>query len=228
MPTTPNYNLPYPALADPPDAPAAFQALAEATDTALGGLTPDAIAETLLNAKGDLVVASAADTAARLAVGTAGQVLTADSAAPTGVKWATPAAAVGSRSTVATNEATTSTAYSDLATNGPSVTVSVGASGIAIVSISAEMSRSSADSFWVGLMSFEVSGANTRSPADSDAASVGQVASTGSNGDLQLTSGVSVVLTGLTPGSTTFTAKYRGSNSVGAVFSKRQIGVVTF
>lgn len=48
------------------------------------------IAETLLDAKGDLVVASAADTAARLAVGTDGQVLTADSGETTGIKWATP------------------------------------------------------------------------------------------------------------------------------------------
>lgn len=46
------------------------------------------IPETLLDAKGDLVVASAADTAARLAVGTNGDVLTADSGEATGVKWA--------------------------------------------------------------------------------------------------------------------------------------------
>jgi hypothetical protein len=45
------------------------------------------IAETLLDAKGDLIVASAADTAARLAVGTNGHVLTADSGETTGVKW---------------------------------------------------------------------------------------------------------------------------------------------
>jgi hypothetical protein len=53
------------------------------------------IPATILDAKGDLVAASAADTAARLAVGTNGQVLTADSAAATGVKWATPSAGGG-------------------------------------------------------------------------------------------------------------------------------------
>jgi hypothetical protein len=50
------------------------------------------IAETLLDAKGDLIVASAADTAARLAVGgTNGHVLTVDSTETLGVKWAAPA-----------------------------------------------------------------------------------------------------------------------------------------
>ena len=46
------------------------------------------ISETLIDAKGDLIVGSADDTAARIAVGTDGFVLTADSAEATGVKWA--------------------------------------------------------------------------------------------------------------------------------------------
>jgi hypothetical protein len=58
------------------------------------------IPATLLDAKGDLIVASAADTAARLAVGTNGQVLTADSGEATGVKWATPASGSGVNGTV--------------------------------------------------------------------------------------------------------------------------------
>lgn len=58
------------------------------------------IAEALLDAKGDLIVASAADTAARLPVGTNGQVLTADSAEATGLKWA-DAANVGLKAIVA-------------------------------------------------------------------------------------------------------------------------------
>lgn len=47
---------------------------------------------TLLDAKGDLIVASADDTPARLPIGSTGQVLTVDPAETTGVKWATPIA----------------------------------------------------------------------------------------------------------------------------------------
>jgi hypothetical protein len=44
----------------------------------------------LADAKGDLLVASANDAFARLAVGTDGQLLTADAASANGVKWAAP------------------------------------------------------------------------------------------------------------------------------------------
>ena len=51
----------------------------------------NAIQNAIVDAKGDLIAATAADTPARLAVGTNGQVLTADSTASTGLKWATAA-----------------------------------------------------------------------------------------------------------------------------------------
>jgi len=51
-----------------------------------------AVQQSLFSAKGDLMVASAADTPAALSVGSNGQVLTADSTQPTGVKWAPPSA----------------------------------------------------------------------------------------------------------------------------------------
>lgn len=47
------------------------------------------ISANIVDAKGDLIAATAADTVSRLAVGTNGQVLTADSTAATGIKWAT-------------------------------------------------------------------------------------------------------------------------------------------
>jgi len=49
-----------------------------------------AINPTIVDAKGDIIAASAADTVARLAVGSNDQVLTADSSTATGLKWATP------------------------------------------------------------------------------------------------------------------------------------------
>ena len=52
----------------------------------------NAIQNAIVDAKGDLIGATAADTPARLAVGTNGQVLTADSTASTGLKWATAGA----------------------------------------------------------------------------------------------------------------------------------------
>jgi hypothetical protein len=51
----------------------------------------NAIQNAIVDAKGDLISATAADTPARLAVGTNNQVLTADSTTATGLKWATPA-----------------------------------------------------------------------------------------------------------------------------------------
>jgi hypothetical protein len=52
----------------------------------------NAIQNTIVDAKGDLIAATASDTPARLAVGTNGHVLTADSTAATGLKWAAVAA----------------------------------------------------------------------------------------------------------------------------------------
>jgi hypothetical protein len=52
----------------------------------------DILTEALVDAKGDLLIASGADAVTRLAVGTNNHVLTADDSATNGVKWAAPAA----------------------------------------------------------------------------------------------------------------------------------------
>ena len=99
------------------DLPADFEVFGQAVDTSLadlkGGTTgqvlskatnadmdftwvaqddSNAIQNSIVDAKGDLIAATANDTPARLAVGTNGQVLTADSTAATGIKWATASA----------------------------------------------------------------------------------------------------------------------------------------
>jgi hypothetical protein len=83
MPTTPELLLPYPAPTDPADVPADMAALANRLEVVT-------LPKTLVDAKGDLIAATGNDAAARVAVGTDGQVLTADTASAAGVKWAAP------------------------------------------------------------------------------------------------------------------------------------------
>lgn len=96
------------------DLPADFEVFGQAVDTSLadlkGGTTgqvlskasntdmdftwvaqddSNAIQNAIVDAKGDLIAATGADTPARLAVGTNGQVLSADSTASTGLAWTT-------------------------------------------------------------------------------------------------------------------------------------------
>jgi len=117
MPNTTNFNWATPADTDlVKDGAAAIRTLGSSIDTTLvdlkGGTTGQVLSKasntdmdftwssvdplTILDAKGDLISATAADTPARLAVGTNGQVLTADSTESTGLKWATPASSAPS------------------------------------------------------------------------------------------------------------------------------------
>jgi hypothetical protein len=74
------------------------------------------IADTIFDAKGDIIAATAADTASRLAVGANDTVLTADSTTATGLKWATVAA--GSNWTLLNTGGTTLTGGSTVTVSG--------------------------------------------------------------------------------------------------------------
>ena len=91
MATTTNYGWTTPddtALVK--DGAAAIRTLGSSIDSTLKTQIDAQIPDSLLTTKGDLIAATGASTPARLAVGTNGQVLVADSTVATGVKWATP------------------------------------------------------------------------------------------------------------------------------------------
>jgi hypothetical protein len=88
MASTPNYNWPTPDNTDlVKNGALAIRTLGDAIDTTVDTMIP----ETIVDAKGDLIAATAADTVTRLAVGANGTVLKANSATATGLEWATDA-----------------------------------------------------------------------------------------------------------------------------------------
>jgi len=98
MATSPLYNWPEPDNTDlVKNGALAIRTLGNAIDTTMGTMTPKSI----VDAKGDLIAASANDTPARLAVGADGTTLVADSSTSTGLKWAAPSA--GSSNTAGKN-----------------------------------------------------------------------------------------------------------------------------
>jgi hypothetical protein len=115
-------------------------AKASATDLDFSWVAQDdsnAIQNAIVDAKGDLIAATAADTPARLAVGTNGQVLTADSTAATGLIWAT--ATTGTKigqvvsATTTTRTATSSTSYVDATNLTASITPTSATSKILVL-----------------------------------------------------------------------------------------------
>lgn len=96
-----------------------------------------AINPNIVDAKGDIIAATAADTVARLAVGSNNQVLTADSSTATGLKWATPSG--GGKvlqvvnATVSTAQTITSTSNTDVTNLAATITPSSSSSKILIL-----------------------------------------------------------------------------------------------
>lgn len=121
--------------------------------------------------------------------------------------------------TVATSQGTSSTSYTDLATVGPTVTVTTGVS--AIVFLRANASNATATN--VSSMCFAVSGASTVAAADSNSISLVNSGTAAGN-----RFGAAFLVESLTPGSSTFQAKYKSSGATTATFADRQLAVIPF
>lgn len=128
-----------------------------------------------------------------------------------------PGASLPGGANVATGQSTASTSYTDLATVGPTVTMTTGTSVMIILGAAAHQSAAG-NTCW---MSVAVSGASTVSASDSNAV----LASSPAGGFNFALGGGAIVLTGLTAGSNTFTAKYRVD---GSTFTFQNRGIAVF
>jgi hypothetical protein len=134
-------------------------------------------------------------------------------AATNSVAFRTPSGA-----SVNTQQSTTSTSYTNLATNGPAVTVTTGTRALVIINCS--MLNSSTNSSFA---SFAVTGATSVSATDDYA--IRHRDGTGSSGEEHM--GRAHLFTSLTAGSNTFTMKYRVIGGTGS-FDNREIIVIPF
>ena len=138
---------------------------------------------------------------------------------------------------IITGEPTNSTTYTDLATIGPRVTVPVGPSGRILIVATAQIqyvTNIEPSSSGAGLFDVEFTGANTRSPNEVVDPLVGVYAlevgtSAGNNTETAIASVTTqAVFSGLNPGDTTVTMKYRRGNSadVDPDFHRRTLTVI--
>lgn len=169
----------------------------------------------LLDAKGDLIAATADNTAARLAVGSNNQVLIADSTQATGLKWGAASGAAAPtvlENTIATSQSTTSLTYAALATVGPSVTLSAGKNYL--VTIGAYITAIVGEE---AFMSFDRGGTGA---VDGDAV---RFKTDGSGGAANPAASVCRQIVLSNPGAITLTAKYKSSGGSAQVFANRFI-----
>lgn len=119
---------------------------------------------------------------------------------------------------VLASQTTASDTYVDLATVGPSVTVVTGASALVIIGAYIDNNTDQMG----GVMGYAISGATTRAAADgpTNFSVTASGASKGGDGCREH------LATGLTPGSNTFTIKYRRAFGGTARFSNRSITII--
>jgi hypothetical protein len=119
-----------------------------------------------------------------------------------------------SSAAVLTEQTETSTSYDDLATAGPAVTVTTGTQALVALYCRYENSSSNVPT----LMAFAISGATTVAANENMAIGSGDQA-----GGEKVRVGATFPVTGLTPGSNTFTAKYRVDSGTGTFADRRII-----
>lgn len=168
---------------------------------------------TAIDAKGDLVVGTGADTFSKLTVGANGTILTADSAEATGLKWATASSSspASASAFLATEQTTTSTTYTDLSTV-TSVTLTTGTKALVILSSRLRSYDGEADVY----CSYAVSGSTSISASDATAM--------WRYGSVNMRFSIVDRVSTLTAGSNTFTMKFKTNGKLAAV--DRQITVI--
>lgn len=191
MALTPNYAFPYPALSDSPNGPVQLAALAVAVDTSLLSVYNTVVGAIAANSVADQAAADA--------------------------KIAAMLNSFGKTASVATNETTASAAYVDLATPGPSVTLtSVGTK--ALVLWRAHGSNNTANCGHIS--SFTISGATTLAAADANGILWHE------HGPANLSDECSQwAFVTITPGTSTFKVQYKRAAGGTAAFERRNIMV---
>lgn len=177
----------------------------------LGGT--ETLPATIIDAKGDLIVGTAADTAARLAVGTNGHVLTADSAQSGGVKWAASGA-------------------STLTTKGDILTYDTGAARLGVGSDGQVLTADSAQSKGVKWATPSAGSSNVQTPTvvqraivTTDATSLTIAAASSGNRLIVTVTGSNASATALSCTNVTFT-KVADVTASGGVHTTVWVGVV--
>lgn len=170
-----------------------------------------------MTTRGDIIIRNSSNATARLGIGSSGKVVSSDG---TDISWQTPSSGgefATQTAAVATGESTSSTTAADLATTGPSVTVTVGASGQVEVMVRCRQSTEVNGKYSIVWVTW--SGANSGSLDMLIETQYG-------TGGVGTQHGASKILTGLSPGSTTFKLQYSmesGGSSAG--FTIREITV---
>jgi len=215
MATTTNYGWTTPddtALVK--DGASAIRSLGTSVDTTTKALNPS-------TTLGDIEYrSSTSNTNTRLGIGSTGQILTVANGVPS---WATAAASVptNGQNQVLTSQSTTSTSFTDLTTS-QAVTVTTGTR--ALVILSAVITTPSPADLARCRMGFAISGATTVAASNDY-----NLCFQGNNANAYFDYGGvsnSFIVTGLTAGSNTFTAKFLSSTGSAATFEDRRIAVI--